>query len=257
MRYLSGVGLITFMLLLSIPTFASAGTGTTDRIAPTVKLYTPFVSTRISATTTFKVRWSGSDVSGIDSYFVKYRPANDSTWTSWKVKTKATHAYFKGAAGRTYYFRVRARDRAGNTAWSKVGKTIVPYNEGANVERRIGFDGFFKGIWALEWDVFIRPSYYLNSVRYSYSAGNTIVYKLRNTDGIGLVTTKNWDRGRARIYIDGYHMATVDAYSWKRRARQLIYYFSFSKKGTHYLKIINEGTPGRTRFDVDGIVVGR
>ncbi len=218
------------------------------RIGPRVKLETPFISTRISKTTTFKVSWSATADSGIDSYYVRYRPANSRTWTTWKDKTQSTYDYFKGAAGRTYYFRVRAIDRDGNYNWSKIRKTIVPYNEGANIRKRIGFNGFLRAE---------KSQYYLASLRSSYTRGNTLVYRLRNTNGIGLVTTMAKNRGRAKLYIDGRHVTTIDAYSPKYKPRQRVYYWSFPSKSTHYLKIINEGTPGRARFDVDAIVAGR
>ena len=74
---------------------------------------------------------------------------------------------------------------------------------------------------------------------------------------LGLVTTKNTDRGRAKIYIDGRYAGIVDAHSVKRRPRQLIFYRSWKKKRTHYIKVVNLGTPGRARFDIDGLAVGR
>ncbi len=218
------------------------------RIGPRVRLETPFISTRISKTTTFKVSWSATSSSGIDSYYVRYRPANTRTWTKWKEKTQATHAYFKGEAGRTYYFRARAVDRNGNYNWSRIQKTIVPYNEGANIRKRLGFNAFLRAE---------NSQFYLGSLRSSYTRGNTLVYRLRNTNGIGLITTLAKNRGRAKLYIDGRYVTTVDAYSPKLKPRQRIYYWSFPSKSTHYLKIINEGTPGRPKFDVDGIVAGR
>ena len=218
------------------------------RIGPKVRLETPFISTRISKTTTFKVSWSATSPSGIDSYYVRYRPANTRTWTKWKEKTRATHAYFTGTAGRTYYFRVRAVDGDGNYNWSKVQKTILPYNEGANIRKRFGFNAFLRAE---------DSQFYLGSLRSSYTRGNTLVYRLRNTNGIGLVTTLAKNRGRAKLYIDGQYVTTIDAYSPKFKPRQRVYYWSFPSKSTHYLKIINEGTPGRSRFDVDGIVAGR
>ena len=62
---------------------------------------------------------------------------------------------------------------------------------------------------------------------------------------------------RAEIYIDGKHIRTIDASSSKVRARQLIFYKGFANKGTHYLKVVNLGTPDRARFEVDGVVVKR
>ncbi len=94
-------------------------------------------------------------------------------------------------------------------------------------------------------------------MRYSYTRNNEIVYKFPNTKGIGFITTKRPNRGRAKIYLNGKYITTIDAHKSSEKARQLIFYRGFSKKGTQYLKIVNLGTPGRARFDIDGVVVKR
>ena len=221
-----------------------------DTAGPDAELTTPFVSTKISKRPSFEVGWSATDPSpgsGIDSYMVRYRAATSSTWTDWKADTKSTSGVFPGVAGVTYYFRVKATDNAGNTGWSKVRKTIVPYNQGSKVFRRRGFKGYYENS---------RSRFYLSSVRYSYTRGNELVYKISGAS-VGLVSTKYKNRGLAKIYIDGRYVKTIDAYSRTFKPRQLVFYTSWTKKGTHFLKIVNLGTPGRARFDVDAIVEGQ
>ena len=222
-----------------------------DPDKPVARMDAPFVSTKISKTTTFKVKWWATDPApptGIKSYFVYYRPSTSKTWRIWKNGTTATEGYFKGKVGVTYYFRTKAFDKAGNHDWSKVYTTTVPFNEGMAVYRRIGFNAFSKSV---------KARHFLGTLRSSYRKGHTVVYKLTRTKGIGLVTTKYKNRGRAKIYIDGRYVTTVDAHSRKFRPRQLIFYKGFAKKRTHYLKIVNLGTPGRSRFDLDAVVVKR
>ena len=221
-----------------------------DSKKPTVKMVAPFVSTRISKRTSFKVKWSATDPapgSGVKNYTVRYRPSTSKKWRTHKANTTTTQSQFKGKAGVTYYFRTYAYDNAGNKGWSKVYKTVVPFNEGIFL-RKIGFFGYKK---------LGRSQNYLSSVRYSYGRGHTLVYKLYRTNGIGLVVTKGPKMGRAKIYVDGKHVRTVDAHKSKTKARQLIYYKGFTRKGTHYLKVVKLGTPGRTKFEVDGVVVKR
>ena len=223
-----------------------------DPTAPRVSMVAPFTSTRISKTTTFKVKWSANDASpssGIKNYFVRYRPSTSRSWRVWKSNTKSTYGYFTGKAGVTYYFRTKATDNAGNRGWSKVYKTTLPFNEGIFLKRRkIGFKGYKK---------LGKSQNYLTSVRYSYTRGNVLVYKLYKNNGIGLIVTKGPKMGRAKIYVDGKYVRTVDARSSKVRPRQLIFYKGFAKKRTHWLKVVNLGTPGRARFEVDAVFVGR
>ena len=221
-----------------------------DTKKPTVRMVAPFVSTRISKTTTFKVKWWAKDPapsSGIKNYTVLYHGSGSSKWRIWKKNTTQKEASFTGKAGATYYFRTYAFDNAGNKGWSKVFKTSVPFNEGV-FYRKVGFFGYMK---------LGKSQNYLSSVRYSYRRGHTLVYKLNGTNGIGLVVTKGPKMGRAKIYVDGKHVGTVDAHKSKTKARQLIFYEGFKKKGTHFLKVVNLGAPGRAKFEVDGVVAKR
>jgi hypothetical protein len=84
-----------------------------DATLPVVSLTTP--QCRASA---FVVSWSGrDDVSGIANYDVQYRQGTGGTWTDWRMATTAlAYPFTLGSAGQTYYFRVRARDVAGNVS---------------------------------------------------------------------------------------------------------------------------------------------
>ncbi len=219
-----------------------------EKIAPRVYVFTPSVSSNKSKTPTFKVRWFAKDESGVDfdSYVVKYKPDNSSIWRFWKRGTSVKQGRFKGRPGRTYKFKVWAKDRLGNRGSSKVKQTIVPYNEGTNIVRRRGFSGFYQNS---------ASEYYKGTVRYSRSRGNSITYRFK-AKSLGLVATKG-NRSRAKIFIDGNYTKTIDARSSSFKPRRLIFNKSWARKGTHTIKIVNLATSGRRRFDVDGIAVGR
>ncbi len=63
----------------------------------------------------FDVKWSGSDTaSGIAQYIIQRREA-DSSFADWVTVTdSATGKSFSGETGKTYYFRSKAIDKAGN-----------------------------------------------------------------------------------------------------------------------------------------------
>jgi hypothetical protein len=64
---------------------------------------------------TIALSWSGSDaLSGISTYDVQVRAGSGGIWTDVLTNTASTSATYNGANGTTYYFRVRARDAAGN-----------------------------------------------------------------------------------------------------------------------------------------------
>jgi hypothetical protein len=63
----------------------------------------------------FDVNWMGSDpVSGMRSFDVQVRDGTAAAWEDWLTNTTLTTASFRGQRGHAYYFRVRARDLAGN-----------------------------------------------------------------------------------------------------------------------------------------------
>jgi uncharacterized repeat protein (TIGR01451 family) len=71
-------------------------------------------------TTPFTVTWTGEDAwPGIAAYDVQVRDGYEGTWTGWLADTAETSGTFSGAHGHTYFFRARARDRAGN--WEPFG----------------------------------------------------------------------------------------------------------------------------------------
>lgn len=72
--------------------------------------------------TRFEVNWSGYDpdpASGLVGYDVQMREGFSGQWTNWLLSTQMTSATFNGVRGHSYFFRVRARDVAGNqSAWT-------------------------------------------------------------------------------------------------------------------------------------------
>jgi hypothetical protein len=69
------------------------------------------------------VSWSGSDATThVASYDVQYRVGSGGSWTTWRTATQDTSAVFGPTAPVTvmrdqvYFFRIRARDEAGNVS---------------------------------------------------------------------------------------------------------------------------------------------
>jgi hypothetical protein len=76
----------------------------------------------VSSATSFRITWIGSDPSGsgIEFFDLQYRVGATGSWTDWLTSTKLTTATFGPTSPiivedrQTYYFRIRARDIAGN-----------------------------------------------------------------------------------------------------------------------------------------------
>jgi hypothetical protein len=93
----------------------SARTGTVkiDRTPPASYAY----SDDYSRSPSFTVRWDGSDaISGVDSFDVQYRIGTSGPWLDWVLAGDPVQKskLFTGVPGKVFYFRTRARDKAGN-----------------------------------------------------------------------------------------------------------------------------------------------
>ncbi len=89
-----------------------AGVAPQDCLPPTASVapLPPYVST-----TTVHLRWAGEDAwTGVVAYDLQVRDGYEGAWTDWLTRTAAISATFRGEAGHTYFFRVRAYDGAGN-----------------------------------------------------------------------------------------------------------------------------------------------
>lgn len=94
---------------------------------PPISLVRPLFPVHIWPT--FTVRWwgfdPGSHSSGIESFDVQYCE-DFGPWVDWLVETTDRSAQFTGRRGHLYFFRCRARDRAGNLeAWPRQPDTFT------------------------------------------------------------------------------------------------------------------------------------
>lgn len=70
---------------------------------------------------------------------------------------------------------------------------------------------------------------------------------------LGLVMTKGPGHGKVKLYFDGALKATVDTKAATSKYRTFVYDFGPFGPGAHTVKLVNVGTAGRPRIDVQGI----
>lgn len=229
-----------------------------DRTPPVGYIATPINSKKVNTKPTFKVSWFGKDSGptlGIASYDVQYMREDSKNWIDWKVGTTLTSANFTGVPGHTYFFRIRARDKANNLGdWTnkidtlKLYKYIVPYDDrNVLISKKIGFKGSYRSS---------KSNNYLGSLTYSTKANDSISYRFYG-DEVGLLIAKNNKLSKAKIYIDGKYLLTVDAYSKSKAYRQIAFRGHWRSMGYHTITIVNLGTKGRNRFEIDGLIIGK
>jgi hypothetical protein len=180
-------------------------------------------------------------VSGVASYEVQY--ATSGSWVTWRASTPDTSAWFIGALGSNNYFRVRAFDAAGNVgAWSAPASAVVPFDQG-------------KAHFSGSWKTARSSAYYLGSSRYSTKKGSAAT--LSFTKGTLYLVAKTGPKmGKMAVYLGGGKVATVSLYSKTTKYRQVIRLLSRSS-GTRArtVKLVNLGTKGRSRVEIDGFAL--
>jgi murein tripeptide amidase MpaA len=119
-----------------------------DLTPPGARLLLPRVSSSTSRNSNVNVRWTGTDAgTGIASYLLEvrevtgraHRSRHATPYTILLPATTATRHRFKGRRGRSYRFRLRAVDFAGNMSRAVARTTVVPLNDRARRARYRGF----------------------------------------------------------------------------------------------------------------------
>lgn len=92
----------------------------------------------------------------------------------------------------------------------------------------------YKGKWST-----VKGSKYLGkSAKVSKKKGASVSYKVK-ARSLGVVVTKGKGYGKAYVYIDGKKAATVNLSSSKTKYGQLVYSKTWSKAGTHTIKVVS------------------
>lgn len=150
--------------------------------------------------------------------------------------------------GNGYRYRINGADGAGNTTDWAYGTPVriaghqdtsgaITYSTYSGTWRRAAVQGAHDGY-----------------VKYATASGASAKFRFTGKD-VAWVTAKTPGSGRARIYVDGSYVGTVDLYSSKSLLRRLVFARSWSASGSHTLEVRVVGTAGRPRVDVDSFLV--
>ena len=191
------------------------------------------------------VRWSGSDAAaGVASYDLGYRRApwyaGFGPFIMWKSATTATSAV-GGAAGNSYCFAVRARDRAGNTSpWSVERCTAVPLDD-----RALAASG--------PWTRATSSAHYAGTYSRSATNGAVLVRTGVYARRLALVATTCATCGTVRVYWNGALLREVRLYSATTMRRRVfdITAFAAVQSGRVTVRVVTAGRP----VEIDGLGV--
>ena len=149
------------------------------------------------------------------------------------------------AQQQTYRFAVRAVDEAGNVgAWARTTPLVIGMVQ--ETHPSVTADA--------SWIAQQAAPFLRGATRRSWTAGGTLSVTLEGTH-FGWIGARGPNRGRAEVWLDGTHVATVDLSAPANQARQVVYRRSLGAPGSHVVEIRHLGDPSGSRIDVDGFLV--
>ncbi|WP_019876143.1 S8 family serine peptidase [Sporichthya polymorpha] len=194
------------------------------------------------------VSWKGSDPDGtVVRYEVQRSTNGGRTWRSVALPTKKARSITLnlGKSG-GHRFRVRAVDDLGRRgAWRTSNKLRVSIAQQGSAK--------FRKTWTSG----SAPDLMGGSSRSSANRGGAAIYKFSGRT-IRWIGTTDASYGKAKVYLDGMLVATVDTYSATRKTCRVLFAKTV-KPGKHTLKIVVLGKHGAksggNRVDLDAFVV--
>lgn len=218
-------------------------------ITPKPSLRTGIALETASATQRLLVRiyWSGSDAeSGVASYDVQ-RSYDGGAYTTIASAITSPSLNVTMNIGHTYKFRVRARDNAGN-----VGAWTTAYSWGAALRQ----NNYSSVVYTGSWSTTTAASASGGSFRASSSAGASATLAFSGR-AVGLVTTLRPTGGAVQVWVDGVLISTIDTYSDTTVYRQVVFNRNWTSYGSHTIKLVVVGTPGRPSVALDAFEIVR
>jgi hypothetical protein len=208
--------------------------------SPTV---TPGHGQPTSGNVNVKVRWSASDPSGVRAYTLEEQ-VDTGAWQVIKLSsshqtaiTVATHP------GKSYRFRVRAKDKAGNRSGWVDGERFSPQLVQSDSAVLIGYWRKSKDKAALG-----------GSLRVASAAGTAAGLQFHGSS-IGVVASRGPSYGKIQVLVDGRAVKTIDLRAPKAKNRQVVFSESWPGDGNHVVTVQALGTSGRPKVDLDAFVL--
>jgi subtilisin family serine protease len=202
----------------------------------------------LGSTILTRVRWPAGtdDVTGIVAYTLG-QSVGSAAYTTVTSSATGTWVDRPLSIGSFYTFRVRARDRAGNTGGYAYGPQVRPL-----VAQQTGSALLYTGAWTTS----SSSSASGGSTRFATKAGASVSYTFTGR-AIAVVAPKGPTRGSFRVYVDGAYAGVFSTYRSSGQSRMVVFAKHWTTSASHTVKVVVVGTAGHPRFDLDAFAVLR
>lgn len=185
-----------------------------------------------------------------------FEPDPWSDWTSQTSVARTVTDYDSQQGGGSFKFEgydVRVRDCADNVTQKFVSFRPGVFQEGGRSYGYFGVTSSYTGTWGVS----TCTCWSGGSARRTSAKGAraNFTFDYTGPHPVALVMEKAPNRGRAQIYVDGVLRATIDTYSATVKHRSVVWIGTLKTAGRHTVSVVNMATPGRSRIDVDAVMV--
>ncbi len=209
----------------------------------------------------YYLKWTASDPSGICSQTITEQTYDTLGGDPDPVLGGDTVTFPVPAGSRTYEYGtnlwdagritpryvVRSTDCAGNTATSAISTTRFGALEDSSPS--IAYTGV--------WKVAHFAGFTDGTTHYSNRAGDAFQVTGLPEGPLGLLMEAKADRGQVGVFVDGTLRATVDTGALGKQHRTVVWQIILKPGAAHTLRVVNKGTAGRPRVDLDVVLAGR
>jgi hypothetical protein len=195
-----------------------------------------------------RVSWAtGSDSggSGLVGYILQ-RKVDTGAFVTIAHPT-STLANVSLGAGHTYQFRVAAVDGASN---------VSPFLAGPAFKALVYQENSTRFRYSRGWVLATSSAYSGGHAKVTRASLASAKITFTGRD-LAWVAPRNSSQGRARVYVDGHLVTTVNLYSAVSRSRQIVFTRTWTASGTHTVRIVGLATAGHPRVTVDALLVLR
>lgn len=208
------------------------------------------------------IQWSATDDVGVCSYDLFAVPAGapPEMLLEFSQDTQYTYAPgsdyngdFGGGSNVIDGFVVTARDCNGNATTKAVDEHIFVFQEDGLSPTDGPQSLTYTGVWGQGSCTCFLAGHTASSTVSGARAIFTRTFTA--SDQVALVMAEGPGRGRASIRIDGKWLMNIDTFATANTNRVVVFERAMPA-GIHTLTIVNHGTPGRPRIDLDAILVG-
>jgi hypothetical protein len=207
--------------------------------------------TRIGTTNT-PVRISWPAATDPSSAIAGYEVSSSQSGGAWSpaIARGATQldATYTLSFSTSYRFRVRAVDAAGNWSPWVLGTVLhwlTPVDDRSSSIARTG-----------PWSGISRAGAYRSTLLGSTQGGARLSFTFTG-HAVALVAPRSLAHGRAKIYIDGVYITTINMHTKTSTSRYVAFTRAFPGGGRHRIQVVVVGTVPARPFRLDAFVVSK